>query len=395
MKTILLILLGTLGPLASAQACLPNSVSHIDLTTAGLTLNGVVDNSNDILKAFDCVKDGGTIKFPAGIVKLSEPIRILNKSLTVKGAGMASTVLRWTTNAGGLSSTDNRTQASQKSTLQIEDLTLETSSQGGVALSAITQHEARSKPSILMSNVTIRPVPGSGGYWSKSFYGQNAKFGRISNVFFRGAGNEDQTALHTSHHIHLEGNSTNFVITGVHGMLSEYGLLVSGESEGILISNSFFVKNTFGIVLRSQGEPMFQIQNSHAASGRHAVWIENGRAAKVTGHFILRQEYAGQQAGMRSIIKISGARSIDVAIREATLTLNDHSDPNVAAIQITNGRRIRVQGCTLRAVEPHPIGTGIVVGAEVGSARLKDNFYVNLTTDLRIAPAAAAGVEKD
>ena len=141
----------------------------------GAEMDGVTDDTAAFQDALNALADGGVLDISAGTALLSAPLTVKNKSCTIHGAGPFATILRWT-------------------------------SGNGIACS-----ESRTKPQ----------TNGDPTSW------------QITGCYFRGGRREGKT---TSHHIHLTGNSTTFMIENCHGMISRYGILAEGVTEGVTIS---------------------------------------------------------------------------------------------------------------------------------------------------------------
>ena len=299
---------------------------EIDVTDFGANMDGTTDDTGAFQKALDALPDRGVLKIPAGRAILSKTLLMKNKTAVIRGAGSGVTQLAWT-NAGGLHLVETRTwrgSRAQKASFCVRGISFTTSvADGGTALFADFTTSDRLDPAFTVHDCRFE-ARGGKAYWTGSIRAHNAHIGRIAQCSFRGS---SFIAATTKTHIHLTGNSTCFVIDSCHGMNSIYGVLVEGATEGVTISECFFVHNHYGFVLNitEGGEPMFNVMNCHAASGVYPVWIRNGRSSSIVGNCLILLQCSAYKAGpgSREGIRIEGKQAKDVIVSACTIQITD------------------------------------------------------------------------
>jgi len=313
----------------------------------GAKMDGVTDDTAAFQDALNALADGGVLDISAGTALLSAPLTVKNKSCTIHGAGPFATILRWTS-GNGIACSESRTKPQTNgdpTSWQITGIRFETASaDSGTALSLCYEHSGRVTPSVIVRDCSFQPW--KAGFWTKSILIDNGHLGQITGCYFRGGRREGKT---TSHHIHLTGNSTTFMIENCHGMISRYGILAEGVTEGVTISKCFFVKNAYGYALNVGGEPMFDISQSHAASHVHPLWIKNGRSSAITGNMCVLRKYDDfsnlrDDSNPPAIVVLEGKTTKNIVVIGCTLNMNDQSlagkDGEVLGIDIRNGNGV-------------------------------------------------------
>ncbi|MCF7849418.1 MAG: hypothetical protein K9M45_11265 [Kiritimatiellales bacterium] len=318
MRTVFFVFL-----MISATSFSAPSEREIDVRDFGAKMDGATDDTVAFQRALDALPDGGVLKIPAGQAVLSKELMLKNKTAVLRGAGSGVTRLVWT-NAGGLHLLETRTwteSKARKASFSVHGIAFTTRVEnGGTALFADFTSSDRLDPSFSVQDCRFEGV-GAKACWTQSIHGHNAHIGRITQCNFRGASST------TKAHIHLTGNSTCFIIDSCHGMNSTYGVLVEGTTEGVAISNCFFVHNAYGFVLNiaEGGEPMFNVMNSHAASGIYPVWIKNGRSSSLVGNCLILSQCSKYKDGPKSRegIRIEGKLAKDIVVSACTIQITD------------------------------------------------------------------------
>jgi hypothetical protein len=321
MRVALLLLLA----LSRASLAAPQGL-ETDITDFGAKMDGTTDDTAAFQKALDALPDRGVLEIPAGKAILSKRLVLKNKTAVIRGAGSGVTRLIWT-KAGGIHLVETRTwreSKAQKASFDVRGIAFTTRAEnGGTALFADFTSPDRLDPALSIQDCRFEGV-GAKAYWTESIRGHNAHIGRITQCTFRGSPSLTAT---TGAHVHLTGNSTCFVVNACHGMNSIYGVLVEGKTEGITLSECFFVHNTYGFVLNitEGGEPMFNVMNSHAASGVYPVWIRNGRSSSLVGNCLILRQSSKYKTGPKSRegIRIEGKRSKDIVVSACTIQITD------------------------------------------------------------------------
>ena len=345
----------------------------------GAKMDGVTDDTAAFQNALNALPDGGVLNIAAGTALLSAPLTIKNKSCTLRGAGLFATKLRWTSGSG-IACSESRTKSQtdgDPASWQITGIRFETASaDSGTALSLCYEHSGRVTPSVIVRDCSFQPW--RTGFWTKSIFVENGHLGQITGCYFRGGRREGKT---TSHHIHLTGNSTTFMIENCHGMISRYGILAEGVTEGVTISKCFFVKNAYGYALNVGGEPMFDIFQSHAASHVHPLWIKNGRSSAITGNMFVLRKYdefsmLRDNSNPPAIIVLEGKTLKNVIVTGCTLNMNDESlagkDGEVLGIDIRNGNGVIISHNFIQ--HNSPFASGVRVSQFAENVSIKDNM---------------------
>ena len=356
------------------------SVFEVTPNEYGAKMDGVTDDTTAFQNALNALPDGGVLNITAGTALLSAPLTIKDKSCTIRGAGLFATKLRWTSGSG-ISCSESRTREEtdgDPASWQITGIRFETASaDSGTALSLRYEHSGRVTPSVIVRDCSFQPW--HGGYWTKSISVENGHLGQITGCYFRGGRGEGKAT--TSHHVHLTGNSTTFMIENCHGMISRYGILVEGVTEGVTISKCFFVMNAYGYTLNVDGEPMFDIFQSHAASHVHPLWIKNGRSSAIIGNMFVLRKY-DDFLGLRdsdnppAIVLIEGKTVKDVVVTGCTLNMNDKSlggeGGKFLGIDIRNGNGVIIADNSIEHNSSFP--SGIRVSKFAKNVSIKDNI---------------------
>ena len=381
------------GPDGSAAA---ETLMEISIRDFGAKMDGVADDTRAFQKALDAVPHGGVLHLPAGTAILTKGLSLANKTVTIRGAGSAATRLLWTA-PGGLHLAESRTwneSKGDKSTWDISGIAFLTSAKkAGTALFVDFKTHDRLNLAISVRDCRFEPAPvtGNRGYWSKSIYVNNGHLGRIVDCMFRGSATPEAT---TSHHIHLTGNSTSFAIDRCHGSNSTYGVLVEGETEGVVIDKCFFVHNRYGYVLNIEqgGEPMFDVSESHAASGVHALWMNNARSSSIVGNCFILARCSKYPDGPkeRSAVKIEGNNTKDIIINSSTVQITDKAfEGAFRGFGVENGRGVIITNNTVANNSNATDDLGVWIGPAVQGAIVRDNIY-HLKTDETVSVAPSA-----
>ncbi len=357
--------------------------SHATPHEYGAKMDGVTDDTAAFQQALDALADGGVLNISAGTALLSGPLTIKNKSCTLRGAGLFATTLRWT-KGDGIVCYENQTKSQrggEPASWQITDIRFETAAaNSGTALSMQWERAGRVTPAIIVRDCSFQPY--KTGFWTKSIFIDNGHLGQITGCYFRGGRGDGKTT--TSHHVHLTGNSTTFKIENCHGMISRYGILAEGVTEGVTISKCFFVKNAYGYVFNVGGEPMFDIFESHAASHVHALWIKNGRSSAIMGSMLVLRDYnefeqLRDKDETPSVVLIEGPTVKNIAVTGCTLNMNAPSLAGkegeafgVLGVDIQNGNGIIISNNFIQ--HNSSSASGVRVSQSARNVLIKDNF---------------------
>jgi len=359
----------------------------LNVVEFGAKMDGTTDDTEAFQKALDAAPNFSALHIPAGTAVLSGPLTVEGKTLSIQGEGMFVTRLVWR-KPGGLRLTESKASPiEERATFQISNLSfLADGADLGTALSA-SFDDTTFTPSIIIEDCQFMPTsktPRGAKFWTQCVDILNMRLSRISGCRFTGCNGEDMTK--TTHLIHLRGNCTSFVIDSCHGSNSQYGVEVEGETEGVLIDKSFFVHNECGYVFNVRGEPMFDLNQSHAASSRYGIQIINGRNCSIVGCFIaLRGDVAvdGPSAGIR----LEGPLTRQIAIAATTMHYNSKMGRlkgPITGIDVAEGKCVTVTGCIVRGMD-----YGIAVGEGASEATLSANRSFEITKkDLEINPKA-------
>jgi hypothetical protein len=365
----------------------------IDVRNYGAKLDGTTDDTAAFQAAFDALPDRGVLTIPAGTAILTKKLVLQNKSAMIRGEGSGVTRLIWT-NPGGIHLQESRTwkeSKAQKASWEIRDIGFITKVlDGGTALAADFKTSDRLDPAFSVRDCRFEGI-GAKAYWSKSIHGHNAHLGRVVACNFRGAASVTAT---TEAHIHLTGNSTSFVIDACHGMNSIYGVLVEGETEGVTISKCFFVHNRYGYVLNitDGGEPMFNVFQSHSASGVYPLWIKNGRSSSIVGNCFILQKCSKYEDGpqRRSGIRIEGKLAKDVIVSSCTIQVTDKDMKGAFyGVDAESVRGLILNNNTFANNSNVTDDCGINVGKRVKDAVISGNVF-HLKSDTRYKVDSAA-----
>jgi hypothetical protein len=367
--------------------------NSIDVRDHGAKLDGTTDDTAAFQEALNALPDRGLLTIPAGTAILSKKLVLQNKSAMIRGEGSGVTRLVWT-KPGGIHLQESRTwkeSKAQKASWEVRDVAfITTVLDGGTALAADFQTSDRLDPAFSVRDCRFEGV-GAKAYWSKSIHGHNAHLGRVVACNFRGAASVTAT---TEAHIHLSGNSTCFVIDACHGMNSIYGVLVEGKTEGVTISKCFFVHNRYGYVLNivDGGEPMFDVFQSHSASGVYPLWIKNGRSSSIVGNCFILQKCSKYEDGpqRRSGIRIEGKLAKDVIVSSCTVQVTDKAMKGAFyGVDAVAARGLILNNNTFANNSSVADDCGINVGKAVKDAVINGNvFHLKSDTRYKVDPAA-------
>ena len=161
----------------TAQAKMRDVVSVKDFGAVG---DGVTDDTaafQAAILAHECVD------IPSGTYILSQKISVLNRGLTLKGAGTNATILKWTNSDGGIMATNSTVNENK---YQISNMTfLTTQSNGGAAI-YIDVANNKPEPSIRMSNLSIRGDNKLTQWWTIGIFANNGAVGFYENIYISG-----------------------------------------------------------------------------------------------------------------------------------------------------------------------------------------------------------------
>jgi hypothetical protein len=377
--------------LGFSQEPLRPGSNFIDVTEYDVMLDGQTDDTAALQNIFDKAPENSVIMLRAGRAVLSGPLFVRNKTLSIQGGGPFSTVLGWR-KPGGIVVTDSSESKGAPHYLEIRGLTfLADVSGAGTALSFSYDNDT-STPAVLVQDCTFAGADrdasstGVADYWTKCISIRNARGSRIQDCKFWGVKpSNSQTLDGTTHIIHINGQSTNLIIENCWGVDSKYGVLVEGLTEGVIINKCFFVHNEIAYAFEVDGEPMFDVFQSHAASSRYGILIRNGRNCAISGCFIaLRADIPGisEAAGIR----IEGARSRQITISGTTLHFNKNFGEidSLAGVDVFEASYVNLSGNIFRSVDE-----GIRVGASCSYVTAVNNHFMEVkNNEVMIDPRA-------
>lgn len=245
---------------------------------------------------------GGVLYFPEGDFKTSAVHTIAGKPVTVKGAGMEVTKIRFTGTSGGFVFDMSGGAAIQGGhadgfEVTVSDMTLNTTQAGGTNNIALkfngVFHQGVVDPSVHIDRVHIRGGTNNNNtnpaddvvdaYWYYGIYLSNCPGTKISNTMIDGqyvSGSTQAVGTEAAIYIVSTNKATEYHITNCNIFLCKKAMAIHGsalqEPEGFYISNSGFVANDIGIHGAAvSGALGLQVTNCHF----------NNKNASITGYF--------------------------------------------------------------------------------------------------------------
>lgn len=379
--------------LALLSPVIAETAMEVNVRDFGAKMDGVADDTAAFQRALDDLPHCGVLHIPAGTAVLTGKLSLSEKTATIRGAGSASSRLLWKA-PGGFHLSESRTwneAKGEKASWDVSGLSFLTSAtSAGTALHVDFKTHDRVNLAVSIRDCRFESV-GASGYWSKSVHVHNGHLGRIVDSTFRSLPTPEAT---TSHHIHLSGNSTSFAIDRCHGNNSTTGVLVEGQTEGVVISSSFFVHNRYGYVLNIEkgGEPMFDLFESHASSAVHALWIKNGRSSSIVGNcFILAHGSKYRDApDQRACVRIEGVNAKDIIVSANTIQITDkefHSVFQGVHVEQCNG--VIIANNTIANNSTAKKDMGVWIGPGVRGAVVDGNvFHLETAKPVRLSEKA-------
>lgn len=261
-----LLIQGDLDALDQRLLDVENSVETVSANVKefGAVGDGVANDTVAIQNAVDSFNNqGGRLTFPKGTYLITGPITITGKALTVVGEGSSSSII-YAQNCSSF--TVNNSTLSDKERFTVAGLGFETSSDGLHTAIGYT-----GKPgSSLGAQLTVRYCAFTGREnnlaWNYPINMTDAKFSEISSNYFRG-NTSDLTKTSASI---LVDNSTDVKISKNYFYWCNYGVRITGFSEGIEVEGSHFVPVNRGVSHKGTGNLVW-VNDNHISANLVAV----------------------------------------------------------------------------------------------------------------------------
>ena len=259
------------GRLTAASAGALNGIGFINVKDSGAVGDGATDDAASINTAIGLLPaGGGVLFFPEGTYKTTGKHSTTGKPVTILGAGMDVTTIRWEVAAGGFDiTTTGHTNGWQ---FQARDLTLQSNNAAGGTGIKVTSvfTVGQIDPSVLIENVHFE---GTGsGYWTTCIDLTDCPQATLRNIHANGSGGASGIGTTTAIALDTNNSATSYGFSRMEIYACTYGIKTAQSTataalEGIYISDSAFVAclNGFHSVANTNCIEGLQVTNSHFA----------------------------------------------------------------------------------------------------------------------------------
>jgi len=253
----------------------------------------VADNKNDCRKAFqdflDSLDEFDAFYIPPGTYYLSGPLSIPGKGVTIFGAGIDVTVLRFAGSGDGVMFSDASSVSVPIHSWQMRDLTVAKDGIGGTGIGFTRTNKSSNPtiPSALLENVLVRGYSDIGAqYWDTGVYEKNGASFRFQNVAVIANGPT------MTHGMLLENDPDasryNITLNGINIQGGVTGLEVTGHCENFRLQDYEIVGQGTSIFMNgidtsiSGGKnPVALIANGHANAKTYTIRCENWKVIDI------------------------------------------------------------------------------------------------------------------
>ena len=277
------------GAAAVARTLANRFADVVNVKDFGAVGDGVADDTDAIQAAFNFVPaSGGEVIIPKGTYILSSTLNISNKPISIFGAGIGISILKWTGVGMVGQNGINYTNTAQQS-FTMQDLTFKAFPNPsniydncGTAISVIyPELETTSEISIKFSKLEIRPetslppVNWPRGGWTKNIYLRDAGRMSISDSNFYGTRKANQIGVHVDckvatilssiHHCTFNGFDDGILVTKIPSPFGGPGQLIFESSD--------FTGCRKGITIDTFGD-LAQISNNYFQCFEHGIYCK-------------------------------------------------------------------------------------------------------------------------
>jgi hypothetical protein len=260
------------GRLTGASAGSVNGLGWISVKASGATGDGSTDDAAAINTAIGLIPAaGGVLYFPEGTYRTTGKHSITGKPITIIGAGMDVTRIRWEVASGGFDiTTTGHTNGWQTN---IRDMTLQTNQTGGGTAIKVTSvfTAGQVDPSVTIQNVHLSGDTDFSTYWTDGVHLLDCPQAYLSNIHIMGASSSAAAAV-SGVTVDTNNSATSYSFDHMEVYWCDVGLKVlmstaAKAAEGFYINNSAFVACNFGwhSTASTNATEGVQITNSHFA----------------------------------------------------------------------------------------------------------------------------------
>jgi parallel beta-helix repeat protein len=368
------------GDLASAEKPV------VDVRAHGATADGETDDHAALQAALDAADDGDLVFLPAGTYACSGQLTVSadRKSLSLVGAGMGATELRFTGSAGGIDvEYTGEWNGIEPPNLNVRDLSLTTGSELETALSARWTNYDKSTQS---ATCTVQRVEVNGP-WQTGIHLLHAWNSSIADVRARGRGASSGSV------IDLEGYTVDTSITDLVTYYWDTGISIGDVAEGVHMTNVTLVAVGTGFDVGAG--LYFNLTDSHVnAFGGPALDVDGADDFFVSG-CLLWNLFGGPEAPAVRLRDSDGFKLANSQVFGGVggLDLAASNDVSVVGntLQGNDGPGIAVDSLNKVQIAHNNVesGTAAVTGPDLFNAVVTQNIDetgggVSLTDDLNV-----------
>lgn len=311
---------------------------HHDVTGYGASGDGSQDDASSIQSAIDAADPGGVVYFPPGTYRCDSGF-LVSKPLTIAGAGVGSTTIRFTHDGNGFSfSLDSKMDL-----LEVRDLTISTETANtGTAIDATWPNfSSSSETHSRMRNLVLRgSVSTSNSGWLNGIRLQNGWNSVINAVNVRSSTGRDGSG------IVLDDQCIDTVIRDLYVTNYDVGVNIDTNCEGVDVTDCTFVPVNIGVNVKdgSGQPPLLFVTNSHANSFQYGVRCRHRSEAYIAGNLFYRTDDSDSYAG----VKVDYGDDVRI-VNNCVIPLSLAGPTN--GIIVTNTDRAVVTGNQFREVD--------------------------------------------
>lgn len=349
---------------------------------------------------------GGELEIPPRKYRLTAALTYAGNSLSITGAGMNNTVLRWTTASAGIQLTCTASAGYPDLSTQpvIKNLTLiATVAASGDGLRVSYTHLTGVEAYLLIDQVAV--INTGVGYWTNGIHTQNVSDGVIRNSYIMLPGSNSSRCLFIDNSLTIP--QFGFSVSGCSFNGAGATIQSSGWLESLYLTDSAFVGGT-DILLASAtgttfGSTNLQITSCHFNAKRNAIVTNLWRSILITNSDIYSGVGTGDVAGTHLLIQ--NATNVQVTgckIEAGNVSVLKSGFGLVACTGVTisgniikvNDTAIGLSGATggtvnisdniIIANNGTSAGTGIYQAAPGGDANINGNQIEGFSTGINI-----------
>lgn len=358
------------------------ALSSTNSTTPRAVADWLADAMN--CKAFGCIGDyvnvdttgmqsalvssqaeGKILHIPAGVYLLdAKLLATADKPLTIVGDGMHRSILVWTNADGGISYNGGTITQSKTNTLELKDIGLATTQEGGGSALAVAYAGGGGTTTTVatLTRVSCYGLNDNSAYWNIGFNLDNARNSSLTNCVVIGAAS-NQVAMTAAYRISdsLVANPVDIILSNCQAFYCDRAVDIgddgNGNAEGVSVIGGRYVLNNYGVYWKTlNNKPLLHVVDSHIASRVCNVYTRKNVQGIISGNlFYVRDETTVDFTSID--VQADLSVTLDVNISDNVIRCNKGLVPATNGIKVEGARGLVIGN---NITEPD---TGVELGA--------------------------------